>query len=196
MRLCFATNNKDKIEEAIDIAGKDVEIVSLKDINCFQELPETRPSLEGNSLQKAEFVFNHYHLPCFADDTGLEVESLCGDPGVWSARYAGEHKSSEDNINLLLKNLEAQSNRNARFRTVITLLGVEDQPVFFEGIVNGVITRERRGTSGFGYDPIFIPEGHSKTYAEMNLQEKSLLSHRAIAVRKLEAYLKGLAIGL
>jgi XTP/dITP diphosphohydrolase len=194
MKLCFATNNKHKLEEARDIAGKDFEIVSLTEINCFEELSETRLTLEGNSLQKAEFVFHHYHIPCFADDTGLEVESLNGEPGVFSARYAGDHKSSDDNINLLLKNLHSKSNRKARFRTVITLLGLEDNPVFFEGIVEGRITTEPKGTSGFGYDPVFVPRGYLKTYAEMSLPEKSMLSHRAIAVKKLKHYLKNLAV--
>ncbi len=192
--LCIATNNPYKINEIRNIIDLKLNIVSLKEIGCFEELPETRPTLEGNSLQKAEFVFDHYNVPCFADDTGLEVESLNGEPGVFSARYAGDHRSTDDNINLLLKNLQSKSNRKARFRTVIALLGVEDKPVFFEGAVNGHIISERRGTSGFGYDPVFIPEGYLKTFAEMSLPEKSVMSHRAIAVKKLEQYLKNLAI--
>ena len=190
MKLCFATNNDHKLSEAKDIAGKDFEIVSLRDIHCFEELPETSPTLEGNSLQKAEFVFQKYNVPCFADDTGLEVEALNGEPGVFSARYAGEHKNSADNIDLLLKKLGTKLNRKAKFRTVITLLGIEPNPLFFEGTVEGTITDECKGTFGFGYDPVFIPEGYTKTYAEMNLQEKSSLSHRAIAVKKLGDYLK------
>ena len=190
MRLCFATNNEHKLNEARDIAGDDFKIVSLKEINCFEELPETRPTLEGNSLQKAEFVFQKYNVACFADDTGLEVEALKGEPGVYSARYAGEHKSSSDNIDLLLKKLEGKRNRRARFRTVVTLIGLTEQPLYFDGVVKGTITESRRGTFGFGYDPIFIPEGYEKTYAEMDLQEKSSLSHRAIAVRKLGDFLK------
>lgn len=193
MKLCFATNNSHKLNEAKDIAGKDFEIVSLQEINCFEELPETSPTLEGNSLQKAEFVFQKYNVPCFADDTGLEVHALHGEPGVFSARYAGEHKNSDDNIDLLLKKLSDKINRKARFRTVITLIGLDSERIFFEGVVNGVITSTRKGTSGFGYDPIFIPEGYTKTYAEMSLQEKSLLSHRAIAVKKLGQYLKNRA---
>lgn len=189
MKLCFATNNQNKLKEAKDIAGNDFQILSLADINCFEELPETQPTIEGNSLQKAEFVFQNYKVACFADDTGLEVAALNGEPGVYSARYAGEHKSSSDNIDLLLKRLSSQSDRKAKFRTVITLVGVEKGPVYFEGTVNGTIISERRGDSGFGYDPIFIPDGYSKTYAEMTLQEKSALSHRAIAVKKLEQYL-------
>jgi len=190
MKLCFATNNDHKLSEAKDIAGKDFEIVSLQEINCFEELPETSPTLEGNSLQKADFVFQKYNVPCFADDTGLEVEVLNGEPGVFSARYAGEHKNSADNIDLLLKKLGTKLNRKAKFRTVITLLGMEPSPLFFEGTVEGTITDKCRGTFGFGYDPVFIPKGYTKTYAEMNLQEKSSLSHRAIAVKKLGDYLK------
>ncbi len=131
MKLCFATNNDHKLSEAKDIAGKDFEIVSLQEINCFEELPETSPTLEGNSLQKAEFVFQKYNVPCFADDTGLEVDALNGEPGVFSARYAGEHKNSADNIDLLLKKLGTKLNRKARFRTVITLLGMEPNPSVF-----------------------------------------------------------------
>ena len=194
MKLCFATNNKHKLEEAKDIAGGDFEIVSLEEINCFEELPETRPTLEGNSLQKAEYVFEKYSVPCFADDTGLAVDALDGAPGVYSARYAGEHKDSNDNINLLLKNLTNVSNRKATFRTIIALVGLENPPLLFEGTVHGTITHERRGNSGFGYDPIFIPEGYDRSYAEMTLHEKSLLSHRAIAVKKLGHYLRSRVI--
>jgi XTP/dITP diphosphohydrolase len=190
MRLCFATNNEHKLEEARDIAGEGFSIVSLTEINCFEELPETRPTLEGNSLQKSEFVFQKYHVPCFADDTGLEVEALNGEPGVFSARYAGDHKNSDDNIDLLLKKLENSANRKARFRTVITVVGLAEKPIYFEGVVSGTITRTRLGTSGFGYDPVFVPEGYDVTYAQMSLQKKSELSHRAIAVKKLERFLK------
>lgn len=189
-RFCVATNNRHKLEEIQDIIGSDVDLVSLSDIGCFEELPETQSTLEGNSLQKAEYVFQNYKVPCFADDTGLEVEALNGEPGVYSARYAGEHKNSDDNIDLLLRKLHNISNRKARFRAVITLVGFHEQPVTFEGIVDGTIIDERRGVSGFGYDPVFIPEGYTKTFAEMTLQEKSTLSHRAIAVRKLETFLK------
>ena len=190
MKLCFATNNDHKLSEAKDIAGDEFEILSLKEINCFEELPETRPTLEGNSLQKAEYVFQNYHVACFADDTGLEVEALDGEPGVYSARYAGEHKNIDDNIDRLLLKLGDTKNRQARFRTVITLMGFTEQPLYFEGVVNGTITDRRRGIFGFGYDPIFIPEGYTQTYAEMNLKEKSALSHRAIAVKQLGDYLK------
>lgn len=193
MKLCFATNNKHKLTEAKDIVGEDFQIVSLEEINCFEELPETCPTLEGNSLQKAEFVFNKFGIACFADDTGLEVDVLDGEPGVLSARYAGERKDSNENMDLLLKKLHHFQHRKAKFRTVITLVGLDPAPMFFEGIVHGRITHERKGGSGFGYDPIFIPDGYTKTYAEMTLQEKSQLSHRALAVQKLEAHLKTLS---
>jgi XTP/dITP diphosphohydrolase len=189
MRLCFASNNKHKLEEIKNVVGRKFEILSLADIKCNEELPETRNTLEGNSLQKAEYVLQHYNTPCFADDTGLEVEALHGAPGVYSARYAGNHRSNDDNIALLLQNLKNDTNRKAQFRTVITLIGVEAQPVFFEGIIRGEIIAEKRGSSGFGYDPVFIPEGHSRTFAEMTLEEKNQLSHRAIAVKKLAEYL-------
>lgn len=189
MRLCFASNNKHKLDEIKNVVGRKFEILSLADIKCNEELPETRDTLEGNSLQKAEYVLQHYNTPCFADDTGLEVEALHGAPGVYSARYAGDHRKTDDNIALLLQNLKNDTNRKAQFRTVITLIGVEAQPVFFEGIIRGEIIAEKRGSSGFGYDPVFVPEGHSRTFAEMTLEEKNQLSHRAIAVKKLAEYL-------
>ena len=192
MKLCFATNNSHKLEE-VRHAIKDFQIVSLEEIKCFEELPETRDTLEGNSLQKAEFVFNKYKFPCFADDTGLEVEALNNAPGVYSARYAGPQRNSDDNIDLLLKNLHGKENRLARFRTVISLVGFEPTPLLFEGIIDGSITLDKRGSSGFGYDPIFLPDGYAKTFAEMTLAEKNNLSHRAQAVKKLEAYLTGAA---
>jgi XTP/dITP diphosphohydrolase len=188
IKLCFATNNSHKLEE-VRHAIKHFQIVSLEEINCFEELPETRDTLEGNSLQKAEYVFDKYKIPCFADDTGLEVEALNNGPGVYSARYAGPQRNAEDNIDLLHKNLLGKSNLNARFRTVISLVGLEPSPVLFEGIVSGSITLDRRGTSGFGYDPVFLPQGYAKTFAEMTMDEKNELSHRARAVKKLEAYL-------
>ena len=192
MRLCFASNNKHKLEEIKNVVGRTFEILSLADIKCNEELPETRNTLEGNSLQKAEYVLQHYNTPCFADDTGLEVEALNGAPGVYSARYAGNHRNTDDNIALLLQNLKNDTNRKAQFRTVITLIGIEAQPVFFEGVIRGEIITEKRGSSGFGYDPVFVPEGRSKTFAEMTLEEKNQLSHRAIAVKKLAEYLSRL----
>jgi XTP/dITP diphosphohydrolase len=191
IKLCFASNNQHKLEEISQALGGYVDLLSLNDIKCFEELPETRDTMEGNSLQKAAYVFEHYHVPCFADDSGLEVEALKGAPGVYSARYAGDHRSNDDNIDLLLKNLYGDTNRRARFRSVITLVGLDEKPVYFEGIIPGTIIAGRRGTGGFGYDPVFVPEGHSRTFAEMSLEEKNAMSHRAIAVRKLADYLKG-----
>jgi XTP/dITP diphosphohydrolase len=186
--ICFATNNQHKLEEVKHLLKNKFQIVSLQEIGCLEELPETQDTLEGNSLQKADFVFSKYNIPCFADDTGLEVESLGGAPGVYSARYAGEQRSSTDNIMLLLKNLQEKKNRKARFRTVITLKGIDDLHIF-EGIVRGEIIREKKGTAGFGYDPVFQPEGYQLTFAEMSMDEKNKLSHRGLAIQKLIRFL-------
>lgn len=192
MTICFATNNLHKLEEVRQaVAGSDLTILSLGEIHCKEELPETRDTIADNSLQKAEYVYHHYHVPCFADDTGLEVDALDGAPGVYSARYAGPQRSSEDNIELLLRNLHGNTNRTARFRTVITLIGIGGSQVrLFEGIVEGTITETKRGTSGFGYDPVFMPDGFDRTFAEMSMEEKNTLSHRAMAVSKLVKYLQ------
>lgn len=163
-------------------------LLSLRDIGWTEELPETHATLEENSLQKAQTVFDKIGMPCFADDTGLEVEALGGAPGVYSARYAGEKKDSDDNIELLLKNLRGQSNRRARFRTVITLVGL-GAIMTFEGVVNGVITEEKKGRGGFGYDPVFLPDGFTRTMAEMTTEEKNALSHRGRAARALVSFL-------
>lgn len=187
--LCFATNNKHKIEEVRAHLGSDFPLAGLAEIGCEDELPEEQPTLEGNSFQKAEYVYKNFGVACFADDTGLEVEALQGAPGVISARYAGEQRSAEDNMELLLKNLSGSANRAARFRTVITLI----TPAFtkqFEGMVTGQIIPEGRGTGGFGYDPIFLPDGYTKTLAEMSMEEKNAISHRARAVSKLVEFLK------
>lgn len=191
MRLCFATNNQHKVSEVRHALGGSIELLTLNEIDCLEELPETMPTLEGNSLQKAAYVFDNYGIACFADDTGLEVDSLGGAPGVYSARYAGDHRSSEDNIALLLKNLEGVNNRKARFRTIFTLVGVEKQPVVFEGKVEGEITTMKHGALGFGYDPVFRPTGHQLTFAEMDLASKNTISHRALATKKLINYLVG-----
>jgi XTP/dITP diphosphohydrolase len=164
-------------------------LLSLKDINCLEEIPETQPFIEENASQKAFYVYNNYHFNCFADDTGLEVEALDGKPGVLSARYAGESKNADDNMNKLLHELKGISNRNARFKTVISLI-IDGKETQFEGIVNGVVIDVKRGTKGFGYDPVFIPHGYNTTFAEMDLIEKNKISHRALAVGKLVAYLK------
>jgi XTP/dITP diphosphohydrolase len=187
--LCFATNNLYKTEEIRALLGPFFVLKNLRDIGCAEELPETQSTIEGNALQKARYVFDHYRVPCFADDTGLEVEALNGEPGVFSARYAGEHRSDHDNIELLLSQLAKKDNRKARFKTVISWID-EGEIKSFEGIVRGAIVEVRKGTKGFGYDPIFKPDGSDKTFAEMELEEKNLISHRALAVKKLVNFLR------
>lgn len=191
MELIFATNNTHKLEELQAIIGNRIKLLSLKDIGCNEEIPEEQPTLEGNASQKAFYIYNKYGYNCFADDTGLEIEALNGEPGVYSARYAGEEKSAEANMDKVLAALLKIKNRNARFRTVISLVidGIEKQ---FEGFVEGTILNEKAGISGFGYDPIFRPEGFSKTFAEMSLSDKNKVSHRGRAVEKLVSYLKNL----
>ena len=189
MTLCFATNNTHKIKEIQALLGNSHQLLSLRDIGCTEELAEDQETLEGNSLQKAEYVFQHYKVACFADDTGLEVEALKGAPGVYSARYAGDQRQPADNMQLLLKNLQGEKNLKARFRTVITLITKKGTHQF-EGILNGTITFEQRGTQGCGYDPVFVPEGYAQTLAELSLDEKNKISHRARAVQKLVLFLK------
>jgi XTP/dITP diphosphohydrolase len=189
MTLCFATNNQHKIKEVQALLGNDFALVGLADIGCNEELAEEQTTLEGNSLQKAQYVFERYTVSCFADDTGLEVEALNGAPGVYSARYAGEQRNAVDNMKRLLENLEGIKNRKARFRTVITLITPSGQKQF-EGILNGIIIDQQRGAEGFGYDPIFLPDGNRKTLAEMSLDKKNTLSHRARAIEKLVTHLK------
>ncbi len=188
-KLVFATNNKHKLEEIRAILGSKIDILSLDDINCHEDIPETADTLEGNAQIKAQFVYDHYHLDCFADDTGLEVEALNGAPGVFSARYAGgEGHDSEANMKKLLSEMQDKTNRKARFRTVIAFIE-QGEIRLFEGIVNGCITEEKHGDSGFGYDPIFRPDGFSETFAEMGNEAKNQISHRANAVKKLCEYL-------
>ena len=192
-KIVFATNNKNKLAEIREmLAGTGVEVLSLADIGCHDDIPETAATLEGNALQKANYVYNKYATPCFADDTGLEVDALGGAPGVYSARYAGgEGHDSEANMAKLLAELGGNSDRRARFRTVIALIeGGQEEPKLFEGIVTGEITADRRGGEGFGYDPIFRPDGHAETFAEMGHEMKNKISHRARAVAKLVEYLK------
>ncbi|HET8861382.1 non-canonical purine NTP diphosphatase [Marivirga sp.] len=189
MKLCFATNNSNKIKEVSTLLGEDFKLVGLKDIGCNEELREDQNNLEGNSQQKAEYIFENYNVNCFADDTGLEVLSLNNEPGVYSARYAGPQRSDEDNMALLLEKLTNSSNRKARFRTVICAF-IDNQKYFFEGIVAGEIAEAHNGDKGFGYDPIFIPDGYSKTFAQMSLEEKNKISHRSIAVKKLVDFLQ------
>lgn len=188
-RLVFATNNAHKLEEIRAILGNSIEILSFADIHCHADIPETADTLEGNARQKSRYVYEHYGLDCFADDTGLEVESLGGAPGVYSARYAdGQGHDSQANMNKLLKEMEEKNDRKAQFRTIISLIekGEERQ---FEGIVKGQITREKRGESGFGYDPIFQPDGYETTFAELGSDIKNRISHRARAVAALCDYL-------
>lgn len=187
--FCFATNNDHKRAEIQALLGSEFNVVGLKEIGCEEELVEDQSTLEGNSLQKATYVFDHYKVSCFADDTGLEVEALNGEPGVYSARYAGSQRNSDDNMNLLLANLSDLENKRAQFRTVVTLITPNEKKQF-EGVLKGTIIKEKRGTGGFGYDPIFVPEGETKTLAEMTMDEKNLLSHRARAVEKLVLYLR------
>ncbi len=191
MKLVFATNNQHKLKELQAILGKGFELLSLTEIGCTEEIPEEQPTLEGNARQKAFYVFEKYGYSCFADDTGLEIEALNGEPGVYSARYAGDAKNSQANMDKVLEKLKNTDNRKARFRTVISLVlnGKENQ---FDGIVEGEITKEKRGSSGFGYDPVFLPAGYIKTFAEMSLADKNNISHRARAVQKLVNYLKTL----
>jgi XTP/dITP diphosphohydrolase len=195
MKIVFATNNNNKLSEIRDILGNSIEVLSLKDINCNVDIPETSDTLEGNAMQKAKYVFDHYGLNVFADDTGLEVDALNGAPGVYSARYAGgEGHDSEANMTKLLNELGENNNRNARFRTVIALIECNtDGKILtheFEGVVEGKILNERRGSNGFGYDPVFVPSGYDKSFAELGKEIKNKISHRARAVAKLVKYLK------
>ncbi len=189
MKLCFASNNAHKLEEVRALLGAAFELVTLADIGCLTDIPEPFETIHENSTEKARFVWEKFGIDCFADDSGLEVRALDGAPGVYSARYAGPQRDSNDNIDLLLKNLSGFADHHARFITVITLVikGAYHQ---FEGQVNGKIIFDKRGRHGFGYDPVFMPDGYDRTFAEMNIEEKSKLSHRAIALGKLNAFLK------
>lgn len=202
MKIVFATNNAHKLKEIREILGNGFEVVSLAEIGCHEDIPETGETLEENALQKAQCVYDHYHISCFADDTGLEVEALDGAPGVHSARYAeGTDHNSEANMAKLLRQLDGKDNRKARFRTVIALIEKKDvcpcgctsipQIHRFEGIVEGRIATERHGSEGFGYDPLFVPEGYDKSFAELGEHVKNTISHRARAVAKLAEYLTG-----
>ena len=186
--IVFATNNKNKLREIRDIVGSKYNILSLSDINCHEDIPETADTIEGNALLKARFVKEKYGYDCFADDTGLEVEALDNRPGVYSARFAGEDCNSENNINKLLSELEGIGNRKARFRTVIALIKGDTEEEF-EGVIYGNISHERHGEGGFGYDKVFVPENYEKTFAEMLPEEKNSISHRAKATRLLIEYL-------
>ncbi|MEN8121929.1 MAG: non-canonical purine NTP diphosphatase [Bacteroidota bacterium] len=188
MKIVFATNNQHKLRELQQILGNQFELLSLDDIKCFEEIPETSPTIEGNSMQKAEYVYHKFKIDCFADDTGLEIEALDGRPGVKSARYAGDGRDMDQNIEKVFSELENTDNRNARFKTVISLI-LNGEKHQFEGIINGKIIKVKKGQGGFGYDPVFMPKGYDITFAEMDAGLKNKISHRGIAVQKLVQFL-------
>jgi XTP/dITP diphosphohydrolase len=188
MKLVFATNNQHKLQEIKHLLGNSIELLSLNEIGCFEDIPENQPTIEGNAAEKSFYVYNKYGYNCFADDTGLEIEALNGEPGVFSARYAGEEKSAEKNMTLVLQKLNKIKNRKSRFKTVISLV-IDGCEIQFEGIVDGEILEEKRGATGFGYDPIFKPEESRLSFAEMSLDEKNKISHRGRATQKLIEYL-------
>lgn len=189
-KLVFATNNAHKLEEVTAILGDQVELLSLNDIGCQTDIPETAETLEGNALLKSSYIYKNYHLDCFADDTGLEVEALNGAPGVYSARYAGgEGHDAQANMLKLLHELDGKENRKAQFRTAISLI-LDGKEYLFEGVIKGEIIKEKRGDSGFGYDPVFMPEGYDRTFAELGNDIKNQISHRALAVQKLCEFLQ------
>ncbi|RDK87199.1 non-canonical purine NTP diphosphatase [Marinirhabdus gelatinilytica] len=188
MKLVFATHNPNKFKEVKLLLPQHIELLSLTDIGCTEDIPETADTIEGNAVLKVEHVRNRYNLDCFADDTGLEVSALNGDPGVYSARYAGEGKRANDNIDKLLKNLSGVEDRSARFKTAIAMT-INLESVMFLGVCDGTITKSRRGDKGFGYDPVFLPDGHNQTFAEMRLEQKGKIGHRGKALQQLIAYL-------
>ena len=191
MKLVFATNNLHKLKEVQEMLSNSIEVLSLKDIGCFEDIEETESTLEGNAKLKADYITKKYGFDCFADDTGLEVEALNGDPGVYSARYAGEHGNAEKNMEKLLIELKNKSNRKAKFKTIIAL-NLTNKQYLFEGICDGEILKEKTGVKGFGYDPIFKPSNASCSFAEMNSEEKNIISHRGIAIQKLVKFLNSL----
>lgn len=188
MQLVFASNNKNKIKEIQLLLPDSIQLLSLEDINCFEDIPETADTIEGNAILKANYVTEKFGYNCFADDTGLEVEALNGEPGVYSARYAGEQKDANDNMDKLLDNLKDKSNRGAQFKTVIAL-NIDGKQTLFTGIIKGKIIEDKIGIYGFGYDPIFVAEGYTKTFAELTIEEKSTISHRGLAVKQLVDFL-------
>lgn len=187
--LVFATNNQHKLDEVQQMVAEHFELKSLKDIGCYADIPETGVTFRENASQKSRYIFEHFNMNCFADDSGLEVDALNGEPGVYSAHYSGSRDSAV-NLNLVLENLGDNTNRSARFRCVISLI-LDGEEHFFEGIVEGSITAQPSGETGFGYDPIFQPEGYSKTFAEMTAEEKNMISHRGRAIAKLVEFLTG-----
>ena len=191
MKLVFATNNLHKLKEVQEMLSNSIEVLSLKDIGCFEDIEETERTLEGNAKLKADYITKKYGFDCFADDTGLEVEALDGKPGVYSARYAGEHGNAEKNMEKLLFELQNKSSRKAKFRTIIAL-NLRNKQYLFEGICDGEILNEKSGVKGFGYDPIFKPKNASSSFAEMNSEEKNIISHRGIAIQELVQFLNSL----
>lgn len=189
MQLVFASNNKNKIKEIQQLLPPTIKVVSLEEIGCTEDIPETASTIEGNAVLKANYITEKYGLNCFADDSGLEVDILNGEPGVFSARYAGEPKNDDNNIDKLLLNLKDKTNKKANFKTVICL-NLNGEQYLFTGIVNGQIIEEKKGANGFGYDPVFVADGYTKTFAELTMEEKSHISHRGIAVRQLVEFLK------
>jgi XTP/dITP diphosphohydrolase len=189
MELVFATNNRHKLEEVQSLLGNEIKLLSLKEIGCFDEIPEDFETLKENAAQKARYIFDKYKINCFADDTGLEIDALNGEPGVYSARYAGESCSFDDNMNKVLEKMQGIENRKACFKTVIALI-IDGKEYYFEGQVNGEMLKEKTGSDGFGYDPIFKPEGFDLSFAQMSLDEKNKISHRARATEKLVEFLK------
>lgn len=188
MKIVFATNNLNKLTEVQKMLPESIQLLTLKDINCFDDIEETETTLEGNAKLKANYITNNFGYSCFADDTGLEVDSLNGEPGVYSARYAGKENDSEKNMRKLLAELENKSNRNAQFKTAVAL-NLNNEQFVFEGICKGAILTEKSGEKGFGYDPVFKPEGYQTSFAEMTSEEKNAISHRGIAIRKLVEFL-------
>lgn len=188
MKLVFASNNKNKIREIQLLLPESIEVLSLEDIGCLEDIPETADTIEGNAILKANYVTEKFGYACFADDTGLEVDALNGEPGVYSARYAGEQKDANDNMDKLLVNLKDKTNRKAHFKTVICL-NLNGKQQLFTGIINGKITEEKIGANGFGYDPIFVANGYTQTFAELSIEEKSAISHRGLAVKQLVNFL-------
>ena len=188
MKIVFATNNPNKLKEIQSLIPKEIEIISLNEIGCNEDIPETGDTLEANAFQKAHYIKDNFNYDCFADDTGLEIDELNGDPGVYSARYAGPERNENANMNKVLNELKGKKNRKAQFRTAIALI-LKGEEHLFEGKVEGYISKDKQGNEGFGYDPIFIPENDIRSFAQMSLQEKGVISHRGRAVRKLVAYL-------
>jgi len=190
MEIIFATSNPNKIKEISAILPSNIVIKGLKDINCTEDIPETQDTIEGNAVQKAQYVYDNYGVNCFAEDTGLEIKALNGEPGVYSARYAGPQRSADDNMSKAIEGLKDKADRSARFKTVIALI-IDGKVETFEGIINGQIIKDQRGQGGFGYDPIFMPDGYNQTFGELDASEKNKISHRARATQKLIEHLSG-----